>query len=144
MSDARLVGTWALERFTLALPNGHVIEPLGSAPIGRLVYTEAGFMSAHLMPDESVPDGGAARVATLGYCGRWRVEGDRVLHEVEISSRPGMTGTTQVRPMAFEGETLVLTSERARAGAGEDVPIGVGTLRWRRIDGPVGGGKAAP
>ena len=133
----RLVGTWALERFTLALPDGSILEPLGSAPVGRLVYTASGFMSAHLMPGD-----GAAPVATLGYCGRWRVDGDRVLHEVEISSRPGMTGTTQVRPMALEGDRLTLTSERARAGAGEDVPTGVGTLRWRRIDGPAGGGGA--
>ncbi len=135
MSEAKLVGTWALERFTLELPDGSRIEPLGTAPMGRLVYTAGGFMSAHLMPGDGVADG-AAPVATLGYCGRWRVEGDRVLHAVEISSRPGMTGTTQVRPMAIEGDRLVLTSERARGGAGKDAPIGVGTLRWRRIDGP--------
>lgn len=125
-----LVGTWALERFTLALPDGSEIEPLGTAPVGRLVYTASGFMSAHLMRG-----GGKAPVAMLGYCGTWRVEGDRVLHAVEISSRPGMTGTTQVRPMAFVGDRLVLTSERARAGAGEDAATGVGTLRWRRLDG---------
>lgn len=129
MSEAGLVGTWALERFVLALPDGTTIEPLGPTPVGRLVYTASGFISAHLMPD---PAQGAA-VATLGYCGRWRVEGDRVLHQVEISSRPGMTGTTQVRPMVLDGDVLVLTSERARAGQGEDARVGVGTLRWRRI-----------
>lgn len=136
---SRLVGTWALERFTLALPDGSRLEPLGHAPRGRIVYTPGGFMSAHLAP-EGPPDTPAP--ATLGYCGRWRVRGDNVFHYVEISSRPDMAGRTAVRTMAFDGDRLVLTDEGAHEGPWSGARIGTGTLRWRRIEGP-GEGDAA-
>ena len=129
MSDPRLVGVWSLERFVLTLQNGARIEPLGGAPTGRLVYTAGGFMSAHIAPEGS-PD-----AATLGYCGRWRVRGSQVFHDVEISSRAGMAGRTQVRDMRFDGDRLVLTAEGAREGPAPDARRGVGTLRWRRTEG---------
>jgi hypothetical protein len=129
MSDPRLVGVWSLERFVLKLDGGASVEPLGRAPIGRLVYTAGGFMSAHIAPEGS-PD-----AATLGYCGRWRVRGAQVFHEVEISSRGSMAVRTQVREMAFDGDRLVLTAERAREGPEPDARRGTGVLRWRRIEG---------
>ncbi len=128
---ARLVGVWALERYTLDLADG-AIEPLGSAPRGRLAYTADGFMSAHLAPAAGA---GEPPAATLGYCGRWRLDGERVLHEVEISSRAGMAGTTQVRPMAFVDGALVLTAANAREAPGPGARTGTGTLVWRRLEG---------
>ena len=54
-----------------------------------------------------------------------------------------MSDAKLVGTWALDGGMLVLTSERARAGVGDDRRTGVGTLRWRRTAGPATGGRQA-
>ena len=133
MSDAaRLIGTWRLADYTLELADGQVIRPLGSAPLGQIVYTDGGRMAAHLMhggePDPAAPPF-PDPLTGAGYCGGFRVEGGRVFHDVEIATVPGRPGTTLVREWSFDGEDLILI---ARDGP-RVPPPSKGTLRWRKM-----------
>lgn len=132
MPDAReqFVGVWRLVDYRIEGTDGAVVNPLGSAPKGRLVYTAGGRMSAHLMAG-GVPDDGAPFPDPLiggGYCGRFRLDAARVYHDVEIATVPGRPNTTLTREWSFDGEDLVLVAR--------DVPRApapnTATLRWRR------------
>ena len=129
----KLSGTWELVEFIMELANGETAHPLGKAAVGRLVYTENGFMSAHLMPGGDLPEETASKltpeVSALSYCGGYRVQGDQILHDVDIGSRPGWTGTTRLRFAAFDADELLLKTDGSHYGDLE----GIGILRWRRM-----------
>ncbi len=127
MSDVtKLAGLWFLTGYALSLPDGSVVEPIGADPVGRLLYAPDGFMSAHIMARGDDP------VSYLAYCGRYRIMGDTVLHDVEISTRPGMAGTVMERRMAWQDGTLVLTAEGVPWQGGH----GTGRLSWKRGGAP--------
>ena len=44
----------------------------------------------------------------LAYCGRYRVDGDCVVHTVEMSMYPNWVGTEQRRAYRFDGDRIVL------------------------------------
>lgn len=134
MSDprTRFVGTWKLVAYTIDLADGTQVFGLGSHPKGQLVYTDNGRMAAHLMAGGQASPGMPAIPDPLvggGYCGAWRVEGNRVLHDAEIATVAGRPGTTLMREWSFDGEDLLLVAH--------DVPRApapnTATLRWRRI-----------
>ena len=134
MSTAqKLIGAWELVCFDLTLSDGRIVHPLGSKPIGRIYYDENGFMSAHLMPGGDLPVNDDAQldtaVSALSYCGRFHVENERVLHDVDICSRAGWVGTTQIRDMEFDGPTLILKTQHSVYGKLE----GKGALHWQRL-----------
>ena len=43
------------------------------------------------------------------YTGPWHVEGDSVIHDVEIAGRAPWAGTKQVRSFKFDGKRLTLS-----------------------------------
>lgn len=69
----------------------------------------------------------AAYDSYLSYAGRWRVDGDEVVHDVELALVPEVVGQEQRRRARMEGEELVLTyGVPARHGVARF------ELRWRR------------
>jgi hypothetical protein len=60
----------------------------------------------------------------MGYAGRWRVEGDTVVHEVTITHTPRMANTEQVREARIDGTRLTLDGT---------VPTAAGPLRRRLV-----------
>ena len=117
----QLVGTWRLESFSTRDEQGHEVRPLGEHPVGLLVITGDGWMSAHVAaapsdrPDFGSPDTlgepnqqAAAFRTYAGYAGRWRVEGDRFVTRVEVSAQPNWVGTEQVREIELSGDGLLL------------------------------------
>ncbi|MEM7188576.1 MAG: lipocalin-like domain-containing protein [Pseudomonadota bacterium] len=124
MSDDRLIGIWSLVSYILTLAEEQRVEPIGPTPIGRLIYTDMGLMSAHLMA------AGPGQVSYLSYSGKWRRVGSEVLHDVDISSRVGMVGTTVRRNLALTDGQLTLTARNAPW----QNQHGTGRLTWRRAD----------
>jgi hypothetical protein len=133
-----LLGTWTLESWTTTDGLG-TRHPFGVAPTGLLVYAPDGGMAALVAsgerpslpgasPRAAPPDALAAAFLTFfTYAGRWRVEGDVVVHRVEVALNPAMQGTEQRRTAILDGPVLhLLASETwgdvTRAHA----------LRWRR------------
>lgn len=65
----------------------------------------------------------------LSYYGRWWIEGDRIIHAVELSVFPNWVGTEQVRFFRFEDDRVVLrTPPTLRRGSS-----GFAELTWRRV-----------
>ena len=125
-TGADLVGAWRLVDWTVTTTDragdATVHRPFGDAPTGRLLYTPDGGMLATITtadraplgaPLRQVPDDVAAAAArsAFAYGGRFTVDGDTVVHDVETSLWPDMVGTRQVRRIAWEGADLVLTGE---------------------------------
>ncbi len=139
-SEEDLVGVWRLMGFEAVTADGETLKPYGDTPDGRLVYTEGGVMSAHLGAGDRPPfaelgDTNAERALEalrghFSYSGRWRVEDDRVIHEVDLSISPDWVGAEKVRKIEFDGDDLILTDEALEGRLGRKT--GVGRLRWRR------------
>lgn len=49
MNKEKFVGTWKLRSFEVKLPDGSVEYPYGKSPVGYLVYSLDGYMSAVIM-----------------------------------------------------------------------------------------------
>lgn len=46
----------------------------------------------------------------LSYCGRWRMEGDRLFHNVELSMFPNWVGAEMTRTTRFENGRAYVTT----------------------------------
>jgi hypothetical protein len=134
----RLLGDWSLVSWTIDYPDsGRSTQPFGSDAEGLLIYSPDGHMSAVMQcrnrtplsrsNTARVPDSekAAAFGSYLHYAGTWTVADGTVQHAVRFAMNPNLTGTVQVRTIAFEGGQLVL-------GADEPLEDG-GALRRHRI-----------
>jgi hypothetical protein len=109
-----LGGTWSLVEWTA---NGS--HPLGSDAVGRIIYSDDGFMAAFLARADGSSD-------ALAYSGAWeRLGAEEVVHRVSVSTRPSFVGADLVRSVSWDGSDLVLTTPPTRDGV-------VNVLRWRR------------
>jgi len=76
--------------------------------------------------DGATPDERAeAAKGMVSYAGRFELQGDRVLHHVEMALNPNMIGQTIVRRVHFNGDDLTLSSVPAPDGSYR-------RIRWRR------------
>ncbi|REK12386.1 MAG: hypothetical protein DWQ40_11460 [Actinobacteria bacterium] len=144
-AESKLVGTWRLVEWTATI-DGNEVTPFGGPTTGLLTYTEEGRMWGTLMRvDRPVVDGdtlaaapeeerAAAAAGYLNYAGTWHIEGDEVIHEVEVSLLPNWIGTSQRRKMQWVendmgGSDLILSaSSTTRHGA-----VASNRLRWRHL-----------
>ena len=116
-----LVGSWRLASL-VRRSGGRTEHPFGEQPVGLLLYTPDGRMSVHLASADrellssldltELPEAEAASAfrTYLGYAGRYRISGDTVVHEVEVSSVSDWVGTELVR--------RVSSAQEERAGRG--------------------------
>lgn len=118
MTRNDLLGSWRLTAVTMTDKDGTVTEPFGKDVRGILIYAPAGEMSA------TVNQAGSY----LSYAGSFDVEGDRVIHHVEMSSLTEAAGTDQQRIATLEGDTLTLAASPTFMGP----PGSVARLVWQR------------
>jgi hypothetical protein len=141
----RFVGTWRLVDWNATV--GDVPErPFGGKATGLLTYTADGRMSAALMrtdrrvvPSRTLGSATAADRARaaggyLSYAGSYRVEGNEVVHTVEVSLFPNWVGGEQRRSVEWisnpiGGKDLILSALSQPAGR---KPV-MNRLRWRRL-----------
>jgi hypothetical protein len=132
-----LAGVWELESYAMRDEDGHEVAPFGKQPVGLLVITADGWMSAHMAAGATDrPDfgsaqtlGGAEQQAAAfrtyaGYAGRWRVEGKRLITTVAVTVHPNWLGTEQVREFELTGGRLRLRAAVVRMTA---------DMMWRRV-----------
>ena len=133
-----LLGTWKLQSFTSEFPDtGQTVQPFGAHPSGYLSYGADCRMYAILVGDGRRPPARAdptdAEKIELfegmgAYAGTYTIEGDKVVHHVDISWNEAWTGTAQVRQFKVEGNLL-----RIRAQDSVDGRPAITTLLWRKI-----------
>ncbi len=138
MSVEALIGTWKLRSFEMRFPDGRVIHPYGEEVEGLLVYDRTGHMIASLASarrsataSQDLEEVGARTQYDdfMSYCGRYEVKGDRVSHDVLISSLEAWTGTVQERVFERDGDQLSLITLPLLVGG--EAPTAY--LIWDRI-----------
>ncbi len=137
------IGTWRLLSWVITDDAGRKTEPMGPAPWGLLTYAADGYMFAMLGaepttrarfagsdPLAGTPEEAHRAMSTChSYCGRWRIDGDSLVHTVEGALWPNMVGTQQVRHYRFDGDRVILkTPPMTRKGAS-----GIAELTWTRV-----------
>ena len=90
--------------------------------VGYIMYSEDGYMSVAIMstkrPKFASGDlwGGtteekvAAADTYVSYCGKYEVQGDKVIHHIDVSFFPNWSGVDQIRFFEFEGDKLSLST----------------------------------
>ncbi len=119
MDELAFLGAWRLQQFERIAADG-TRKPWGRGLRGLLVYAP-GWMSVMIRRE---PEGDPQLVDVVAYAGPWRLDGERVVHQVETAAHAAWIGGVQVRRWRFEGEQLVLTADAERGGCFE--------LRWGR------------
>lgn len=131
MAQNRFVGTWRLVSAESKNADGRISYPYGQGAVGYIMYTEDGYMSVAIMSSnhpklasEDIRAGRTGENATVrihtSYCGRYEVQGDTVIHHVEVCLFPNWIGNDQKRTFEFDGDRLLLSTE----------PIAVGEMNW--------------
>ncbi len=140
MQRSEIIGTWRLLSYEVRASDGSVSFPLGRDAVGFITYTEDGFMSVSMMTSgrRSYADGDfrggtdeeklAAADSYVSYCGRYEVQGDSVLHHVEVAFFPNRVGTSPRRFVQLEGDRLLLTTPLMLIAGKEQV----GHILWGR------------
>jgi hypothetical protein len=117
-----LVGTWRLVSYEAGgVDDDEIVRPFGEQPIGLIMYSADGYMSAQIArPDRPLFDadrfeaGQPEELAEaarnyLAYAGPFRVpDGTTVVHEVMLSLFPNWMGGAQLRVAQLDGKVLQL------------------------------------
>ena len=135
-----LIGRWRLIAWSTRADDGTVTHPFGENPVGSLVYTPGGWMSAMLAAGERSPMSGAdllggseseralAFSTFIAYAGTYDVDRDDVVHRVTTSLFPNWVGGVQRRTAELAGDELLLrTAPLEVLGR-----VTVSELRWVR------------
>ena len=140
----QLVGAWALMSFVERdIETGVENRPFGEHPLGLILYTPDGYVSAQLQRPERTPfaDGdllhatpeeyAAAGSSYIAYSGRFFVdEREKSLsHEMAVSFFPNWLGQRQVRLVKVNGEFLQLSTDGPQRFSHS---LKTATLTWRR------------
>lgn len=119
MDKNSLLGTWRLTSYVVTRQTGERLTPYGERPTGCLVYTPDARMQVIGVADDrrgaagvNPPDNERLALydTMFAYAGTFSVEGDKVVHHVDISWNEAWTGTDQVRDFEVSGNVLTITS----------------------------------
>ena len=138
MDCSSLLGTWRLQSFRTEFQDTHqTVEPFGAHPSGYLSYGADCRMYAIVVGDGRKPPVGADPTDAekielftrmVAYAGTYTIEGDKVIHHVDISWNEAWTGTAQLRQFKVEGDSL-----RIRAQDSLDGRPATATLLFARV-----------
>ncbi len=119
-----VVGAWTLVSYVRQESGGASSKPWGEKPVGYLMYLPDGHMSAVLTAEGRASAGandteGQARRArrarlyttVTAYAGTYTVEGDKVVHHVEVSWNHDWVGSDQPRWASIEGDRLIIRTQ---------------------------------
>lgn len=118
-----LVGTWKLVSASSSDSSGQQLEPpYGANPVGFLTYTADGRITALISfggrktlsvgarPPALQEEQAEAFKTFLAYGGRYRLNGDKVVHSIEISSIQNFVNKELVRTVTFVGDQIRLVT----------------------------------
>lgn len=142
--EERFVRTWRLVSWeNRDQDTGEVEYPLGSDAVGFIRYTADAHVFVHIMaadranlPGDDLFGGSDAEAARamrtqVSYCGRYQLDGEHVVHRVDVASFPNWVGSEQRRRFEFRNGNLRLSAEGIRIG-GRRVSA---FLTWEPADG---------
>jgi len=133
----QLLGTWKLLTAVSTTASGERNEnPYRENPSGLLTYSPTGRVIALISFGGRKPL--SIRAATeekaeafdtfLAYAGRYSVNGNKVVHHVEISSIQNYVNRDLIRTVSFDGDSMTLTTPPTSvSGKGQTL-----SLTWQR------------
>lgn len=122
MKQNHLVGTWRLASWENRSADGQVTYPFGQDAARYITYTEDGYMfvaimtaSRPLFSSEDILGGSteekaAAAETYISYCGTYEIQGEKVIHHIEVSSFPNWVGSDQERIFELKEDKLLLST----------------------------------
>ena len=114
-----LVGAWRLQAgYFVVHETGDHRDIFGAEPFGRVVFAPDGRMIVLITPAVRTPPESASEMAAIfksiaAYTGRWSIDGERFVTELDGAWDPSWVGTEQVRYYTFDGHTLSLRTMRS-------------------------------
>ena len=139
----KFVGTWKLVSASSADAFGALIEPpYGTDPVGFLTYTEDDRVTALISyggrkplsigakPPALLEEQAEAFKTFLAYGGRYRLEADKIVHSIEISSIQNYVNKELVRRVRFQGDQLVLLTPPTMVNG----KMQIVELAWERLE----------
>lgn len=109
-------GTYKILSFDVQLDDAQSINPLGKSPKGYIVLTKSTFMSMitgdNRSPAKTADEKAALLDSMIAYTGPYRVEGDKLIVDVEASWTQAWAGKPQTRTWSMQGNRLTLVTER--------------------------------
>jgi hypothetical protein len=142
----QLVGAWKLVTYVERdVETGAEDHPFGEHPLGLILYTPDGYMSAQLQRRDRAPfaegdllratpeEYTAAGSSYIAYSGRFFVDEGRksLCHEMAVSFFPNWFGQRQVRIARIDGDVLQLSTDGPQHFNGT---LKTATLTWRRAE----------
>lgn len=115
MITHEIVGVWKLIQYiTTVEDTGKIISLFDGQALGLIIYTPDGYMSFHAMQSARVPCHSVEQemfeIAQNygGYCGKYKIEGEILIHYPEVSSVISYLGSAQKRKYHISGNRLYL------------------------------------
>jgi hypothetical protein len=142
----QLIGAWKLVSYIAKPVDGsEQYYPMSEKPMGIIMYTPDGFMSAQLMHPQrnnfasgdwfNGTDAEYKQEATtyIAYTGPFHVDEEKqaLAHSMFISLFPNWIGQTQPRVVKIEGDLLHLSTASPIVSGGKMVNS---FLTWKRVD----------
>ena len=116
----KLIGTWELVSYKVEeKETGSFIPAMGPNPRGRVVFTPDGWVAfnlegSHRHPAHNDEDRARLMKTLVAYIGRYRVEGNQWITNVQTAWAPEWVGTEQRRTVVVsEGHANVMTPWRS-------------------------------
>jgi hypothetical protein len=122
-----ILGSWELVSFVARdAGTGEQRHPLGNNPRGLILYTDDGFMSAQLAPEET----GDTEIGDyIAYSGPFHVDeqASTVRHDMRMATMPELLRYPQIRHVSLEPGILILSASTTDGDRTTD-----STLTWQR------------
>ena len=140
----QLIGAWKLVSYEERPVDGSPsFYPMSEQPMGIIMYTPDGYMSAQLMKPDRKPfasgdwfkgspdDYGREATTYIAYSGESHVDEEtrKLTHSMFVSLFPNWIGQTQQRVVKIEGDELNLSSASPIQSGGKTV---ISHLKWKR------------
>jgi hypothetical protein len=142
--DNPVLGTWKLKSAVReVVATGEKFNQYGEHPSGYLSYSADGRMYAigtsdsRVKPNDANPaDGERVKLhqTMFAYAGTYTLEGEKVVHHVDISWNEAWTGTDLVRFYKLDGNILTITTAPNKSPI--DGREGRGVLVWEKVKAP--------
>jgi len=143
-SQNPFIGTWKLQSFEQRNaddPNSPPVYPMGRDLDGFILYSDDGHMAVTLMKENrpaflsedlrggTTDEKKSAFETYISYCGKYIIQGNEVIHQIEASLFPNWTGIDQKRLYEFKGDSMTLsTPPFLMGGINQTV-----RLVWKRV-----------
>jgi hypothetical protein len=142
MTSNPLVGTWRLISWETRSVDGQTVSyPFGREAVGYIMYNEDGYMSVDItrpnresfaagdLLSGSTEEKAHAASTYVSYCGRYELQGETVIHHVELSLFPNWVSVDQERLVELKGNRLTLSTRPILLGG----KLQIAHLIWERV-----------